>query len=80
MHAQLISAYPNPAQNHISFVGLSPTEAQTEALVYDATGKVLIRAILNSNELVIAQLPAGNYIAVIKENGKAVYQSRFVKE
>ena len=32
------------------------------------------------NELVIAQLPAGNYIAVIKENGKAVYQSRFVKE
>ncbi len=80
LHAQLISAYPNPAQNHISFVGLSPTEAQTEALVYDATGKVLIRAILNSNELVIAQLPAGNYIAVIKENGKAVYQSRFVKE
>ena len=80
LNAQIVSVYPNPAQNHISFDGLSLMNGAFEAIVYSATGKLMFSANFSSNELDISQLSSGSYVAVIKENGTAVYQSRFVKE
>jgi hypothetical protein len=80
LNLQVISVYPNPAQNKISFDGLSFTVAKFEAVVYNSTGKLMISTDLNSNELDISQLPSGSYVAVINENGSTVFQSRFVKD
>lgn len=80
LKTQIVSVYPNPAQNHISFDGLLLTNGEFEAVVYNTTGKLMISTNLNSNELDISPLPSGSYIVVIKENGTAKYQSRFVKE
>ena len=80
LNLQAISVYPNPAQNKISFDGLSFTDAKFEAVVYNSIGKLMISTDLNSNELDISQLPSGSYVAVINENGSTVFQSRFVKD
>lgn len=74
----VISVYPNPANDHIAVQGLNGTFT---ASVYNLQGKVCLQQELNSNqaELNIASLEQGVYFIAI-ENGSNRMVTRFVKQ
>ncbi len=75
-----ISLYPNPA-NSMLFIDLNTIKTNGRIFIYDLSGKVIIEqpAIIGTNELNVANLPAGVYSIKVISNDK-VMVGKFIKQ
>lgn len=76
-----VSAFPNPASHNLQINGLKGEH--TEVSVYNAFGQQVMSgsyttAMLNGEGLSISNLPNGNYVVRVVNNG-AVETLRFIK-
>jgi hypothetical protein len=73
-----VSVYPNPFNNQITLSG--EWESGSQFLVFDATGRMILSGILNSNTQTIAtnQLSNGVYLLEVRDDVKSSIQ-RLVK-
>ncbi|MDR0790449.1 MAG: T9SS type A sorting domain-containing protein [Bacteroidales bacterium] len=72
-----LSIYPNPATDNI-FIDIKSTK-NTTALIYDVFGGVVMKK-ENTNMLNIASLPSGNYMLVVKSEGRIAGQKKIIKK
>ncbi len=83
MHVEenLITIYPNPAQNEIS-ISLGLIASITEFIVYDAMGKIWIResAITSTKTIEIDKLNSGFYFYSIIDNKGISHKGKLIKE
>lgn len=67
MRKGLVSIYPNPAQNFISFSGL---ENEAEVAIYDMQGRFVKSALVEAHaQISISELEKGAYVLRITEKG-----------
>jgi uncharacterized repeat protein (TIGR01451 family) len=63
--AQAVYLSPNPASDAVSILILNPLEKDTEAIIYDAMGKMVKKITLSSGETKVSfsikELPSGTY-------------------
>jgi len=75
--------HPNPAKDIINFSGIERSAEPVTAIIYDITGRIVLRADLNANlpelELDISSISSGTYILTLKHKGYRTGVNRFVK-
>ncbi len=69
--------YPNPANKIICLILGKPANSNTYIVVYSTEGKAIMQQKISqgliTQQFSISNLPAGNYVAAILENGKEVH-------
>jgi uncharacterized repeat protein (TIGR01451 family) len=73
---ELITLYPNPAENKIQFSGATVDEV----LIYDLTGKLVLEATTVNNEVSLNTIQTGIYQLVLKTENSISTQKLVVKK
>ena len=77
---ETVSYYPNPAPDYLNVIYQSNEDALLE--LYDVFGKRVAAVSLfhyfKNRLLDVSELPAGTYLAVVKENGEKVWSEKVV--
>ncbi len=76
----IISLYPNPTNSKL-FIDLNTIKTNGKMFIYDLSGRAVIEqpAIIGTNELNVANLPAGAYSIKVISNDK-VMVGKFIKQ
>ncbi|WP_144283287.1 S8 family serine peptidase [Chryseobacterium echinoideorum] len=72
-----INFYPNPVKDYIY---ISEIRNNTEVVIYDISGKLVLSSKLINGKLDVSNLKSGNYIANIKDGNDTPSSFKFIKE
>ncbi|MDI9257899.1 T9SS type A sorting domain-containing protein [Flavobacterium sedimenticola] len=73
----LISIYPNPAQN---LININTNNIIKEIAIYDLLGKRVSATPITENTIDVSQLSKGIYIVEVTGDNDAVFSTKFIKE
>ncbi|MBD80110.1 MAG: hypothetical protein CL840_14450 [Crocinitomicaceae bacterium] len=76
---QLISFFPNPANEVLNFNGLN---SNVELVIHDIAGRIALENFdltPGNSRVDISTLTEGMYVVTLKENGAVVYQNKLIK-
>lgn len=75
----LLSIYPNPAQDYISFHSNQPTKSYTLE-IYNASGKRVLIQDTSADQIIdISSMPVGMYVVRVKDDGNWLGSLRMVR-